>query len=207
MNNEREEFIHFLQELKLSDIDKILSKFEMYYQLLIDYNRYLNLISRATPAPEIWTYHFLDSLLPLKCIDLSNKKILDFGSGGGLPGIPVKLVVPSCKMVLLDSTQKKVKSLKEMIYKLNLTDCEAICSRLEDYYTEERFDYILCRAIKMEKRYFKPLHSLLKPTGTMLFYKAQDISDISDLQPKELIRENFSYGRRVIYALEPSQFR
>jgi len=79
MIKEKEEFIQFLQELKLSDIDTIISRFEKYYQLLIEYNQHINLFSRATPLSNLWTHHFLDSLLPLKVIDFSNKKIMDFG--------------------------------------------------------------------------------------------------------------------------------
>jgi len=206
MSNEREEFIYFLQELKLSDIDTIISRFELYYQLLIEYNQHINLFSRATPVSNLWTHHFLDSLLPLKVIDFSNKKIMDFGSGGGLPGIPVKLAVPSCKMVLLDSIHKRARATSEMIIKMELSDCESICSRLEDYYSDEKFDYILCRAVKMERRYYRHMKRLLKPEGLMLLYKAKDYNDIAALKPRELIREDFSYGKRVIYALKPSQF-
>jgi len=206
MSNEREEFIYFLQELKLSDIDTIISRFELYYQLLIEYNQHINLFSRATPVSNLWTHHFLDSLLPLKVIDFSNKKLMDFGSGGGLPGIPVKLAIPSCKMVLLDSIHKRARATSEMIIKMELSDCESICSRLEDYYSDEKFDYILCRAVKMERRYYRHMKRLLKPEGLMLLYKAKDYNDIAALKPRELIREDFSYGKRVIYALNPSQF-
>jgi 16S rRNA (guanine527-N7)-methyltransferase len=206
MSNEREEFIYFLQELKLSDIDTIISRFELYYQLLIEYNQHINLFSRATPVSNLWTHHFLDSLLPLKVIDFSNKKLMDFGSGGGLPGIPVKLAIPSCKMVLLDSIHKRARATSEMIIKMELSDCESICSRLEDYYSDEKFDYILCRAVKMERRYYRHMKRLLKPEGLMLLYKAKDYNDIAGLKPRELIREDFSYGKRVIYALNPSQF-
>ncbi|HOD59628.1 MAG TPA: 16S rRNA (guanine(527)-N(7))-methyltransferase RsmG [Candidatus Syntrophosphaera sp.] len=206
MSNEREEFIYFLQELKLSDIDTIISRFELYYQLLIEYNQHINLFSRATPVSNLWTHHFLDSLLPLKVIDFSNKKLMDFGSGGGLPGIPVKLAIPSCKMVLLDSIHKRARATSEMIIKMELSDCESICSRLEDYYSDEKFDYILCRAVKMERRYYRHMKRLLKPEGLMLLYKAKDYNDIAALKPRELIREDFSYGKRVIYALKPSQF-
>ena len=206
MIKEKEEFIQFLQELKLSDIDTIISRFEKYYQLLIEYNQHINLFSRATPVSNLWTHHFLDSLLPLKVIDFSNKKIMDFGSGGGLPGIPVKLAVPSCKMVLIDSIHKRARATSEMIIKMELSDCESICSRLEDYYSDEKFDYILCRAVKMERRYYRHMKRLLKPEGLMLLYKAKDYNDIAALKPRELIREDFSYGKRVIYALKPSQF-
>ena len=206
MIKEKEEFIQFLQELKLSDIETIISRFENYYQLLIEYNQHINLFSRATPLSNLWTHHFLDSLLPLKVIDFSNKKLMDFGSGGGLPGIPVKLAIPSCKMVLLDSIHKRARATSEMIIKMELSDCESICSRLEDYYSDEKFDYILCRAVKMERRYYRHMKRLLKPEGLMLLYKAKDYNDIAALKPRELIREDFSYGKRVIYALKPSQF-
>ncbi|HHZ14763.1 MAG TPA: hypothetical protein GX398_01420 [Candidatus Cloacimonetes bacterium] len=61
-------------------------RFEAYHQLLEEQNRMVNLVSRAEPSEKWWTKHFLDSLLLLKCLDLTGKKALDFGSGAGCRG-------------------------------------------------------------------------------------------------------------------------
>lgn len=207
MNGSRAAFDQFLSELKLPERDTILARFDSYHALLLELNARLNLFSRHAPADELWTKHFLDSLLPLKCVDFSRAKVLDFGSGGGLPGIPVKLAVPCCRMVLLDSVRKKARALVEMLDRLKLADCEVACSRVEEYSAAGGFDYILCRAVKLEQRYLKPLGNLLAPGGRLLCYKAKDRADIEPLKPLELLRTELDYGSRAIFALEKEQLK
>lgn len=206
MNDFKASFHKFLSELKLLEADDIMAGFDRYHALLVDLNLRLNLFSRSAPEDELWTKHFLDSLLPLKCIDFSGKKVLDFGSGGGLPGIPVKLAAPSCRMVLLDSVRKKTLALQKMVLDLELTDCEVVCSRLEDY-SAEGFDYILCRAVKLEPRYLKPLRDLLAPRGQLLCYKARDWADIEKFKPLQLLQMELPYGSRSILALGRDQLK
>ncbi len=208
MNDAMNIFALFLNELNLTDLDKLMSRFEEFHALLLEKNKQLNLFSRSTPDDELWTKHFLDSLVPLKCIDFTGKKVLDFGSGAGLPGIPVKLAVPDCQMILLDSVLKKTMAMHEMVEKLKLTDCDAVWKRLEEYALKNSgFDFILCRAVRLEERYLQPLQKLLAPSGKVIFYKAQDISDIEAYQPQELYRAEFDYGQRVIYSLESAQLK
>ncbi len=207
MNGARAAFEQYLSELGLPDRDQVLAGFDSYHILLLELNARLNLFSRHAPAEELWTKHFLDSLLPLKCVDFSGAKVLDFGSGGGLPGIPVKLAVPGCRMVLLDSVLKKTRALLEMVSKLELVDCEVVCSRLEDYSADGSFDYILCRAVKLQPRYLKPLRDLLAPGGKLLCYKAKDWADIAPLEPRELLKLELDYGSRAIFALDKAQLK
>ena len=207
MKSSRAAFSQFLDELKLPGRDGILAGFDSYHALLLELNSRVNLFSRHAPADELWTKHFLDSLLPLKCVDFTGAKVLDFGSGGGLPGIPVKLAVPGCRMTLLDSVLKKTCALEEMVARLELADCEVVCSRLEDYSARGGFDYILCRAVKLEQRYLKPLLNLLAPGGQLLCYKAKDWADIAPLKPLELLRMELEYGSRAIFALGEEQLK
>jgi 16S rRNA (guanine527-N7)-methyltransferase len=206
MNAERTTFAEFLNDLSLAEPDKTLLRFDEYHTLLPEKNAQLNLFSRATRDAELWTKHFLDSLVPLKCVDFTGKKVLDFGSGGGLPGIPLKLAVPDCRMTLLDSVRKKCVAMQEMVAALELTDCEVVCSRMEDHLTHRGgYDLILCRAVRLEQRYLKPLRRLLASNGKVLFYKAQENEDISDFEPEELIRLDLDYGQRTIFSLERAQ--
>ncbi len=147
-------------------------------------NRNVNLVSRNLPGDRFWVQHFLDSLLVLECLDLSCKTVLDFGSGGGLPGIPLKLVVPDCSLILLDSVRKKTRILEEIVHELGLSGVEVQNSRVEDYAfltVRPSFDYILCRAVALETRYIPPLRRLLKPGGMAVFYKAQKLDDLERL--------------------------
>lgn len=207
MNGCKAAFAAFLNGLGLPEPDAVLDRFQQYHALLLAKNRQLNLFSRATADEELWTKHFLDSLVPLKCIDFKGKKVLDFGSGGGLPGIPLKLAVPDCRMTLLDSVHKKAAALQEMVAQLDLTDCEVVCGRLEDYSAGYGFDLILCRAVRLEERYLRHLFRLLASSGRMLFYKAQELEDIAPYAPGLLYQEDFDYGSRAIYALGRMQLK
>ncbi|MDP2173209.1 MAG: class I SAM-dependent methyltransferase, partial [Candidatus Cloacimonadaceae bacterium] len=91
---DKQSFLNELRELGISDPETLYSALENYQRILKEKNELINLISRQTSEEDFWYKHFLDSLLVLKCLDLSGKKVLDFGSGGGLPGIPIKLATP-----------------------------------------------------------------------------------------------------------------
>lgn len=200
MSMEKDIFLGFLQELGPSEPQTLLKSFELFHSLLLEANAGLNLFSRTTAPSELWTKHFLDSLLPLNCVDFTGKNVLDFGTGGGLPGIPIKLAVPECRMSLLDSTRKKIMALDKIIAELELSDCKTVCSRLEDF-KGESFDFILCRAVKLEERYHAPLRRLLKPDGQLIMYKAKNIADLEGLKARELLRKELHYGERAIFAL------
>jgi 16S rRNA (guanine527-N7)-methyltransferase len=177
-------FEAYLQS-RFGDSGKLLKRFEHYHQLLIAANRNVNLVSRNLPQDRYWIQHFLDSLLALECLDLSDKIVLDFGTGGGLPGIPLKLVLPGLSLTLLDSVQKKTRILHEMAVELGLSDLVVETARLEDYAFVARrpsFDYVLCRAVALEERYIPPLRRLLKPSGMAVFYKAQKLDDLERLR-------------------------
>ncbi len=163
---------------------ELLPGFQLYLDELYAINAQVNLVSRQMVKEDYWQYHFLDSLLIFKCMDLVGGKALDFGTGGGLPGIPVKLVRPEMDMTLLDSVGKKAKCLDHIIDALRLKNCSAVWSRLEDYAKAmpgNRFDYILCRSVRMEPAFFEPMFKLLKSDGKAIFYKAHQAEDVTVL--------------------------
>jgi len=185
----KDRFRQFLEQHFPARVEHLLSGFENYLDLLYDINQRVNLVSRQMPKDNYWLYHFLDSLLIVNCMDLSGEKILDFGSGGGLPGIPLKLAFPDLKLTLLDSVSKKIRCLEQMISELKLQNCRAVWNRLEDFATSartERYDLILCRSVKLESGFIEPLHKLLKPGGKAVFYKAQSLDDVSVLDNIEV---------------------
>ena len=96
MKDDKQIFEDYLKSLELENINQLMGRFEHYYNLLTTTNRKVNLVSRNIPLDRYWVQHFLDSLVALECLDLEGKFVLDFGSGGGLPGIPLKLAVPDC---------------------------------------------------------------------------------------------------------------
>ena len=158
---------------------ELMSAFNNYVNHLWNINKQINLISRKTPKDEYWTLHILDSILPASFFNFSGLRILDFGSGGGLPGIPLKLLFPSCQIYLLDSINKKMLAVKNIIKSLDVQECFTIVSRLEDM--EEKwdnyFDLIVCRSVKILPKYKKKMLSLLKNKGKILLYKSRLLED------------------------------
>ncbi len=133
------------------DIDKkTLELFDRYYELLIFYNEKINLTS-ITAREDVDIKHFADSIVLLRYTDLSGKHIADIGTGAGFPGIPLKIMCPDCKMVLMDSLGKRVTFLKEVIKELGLTDTVAVHGRAEDLAKDrqyrEMFDTVTSRAV------------------------------------------------------------
>ena len=155
-------------------------KFENYLLLLLDWNKKINLISRKTERDEYWLKHFLDSLLPIEEIDFSNKTILDFGTGGGLPGIPIKLLYPNCKMYLLESRRKKADAVKNIVKVLDAKQCFTIVSRIEDLADEYNnfFDIIVSRSVKILPEYKNKMFKILKKNGRIILYKSKKMEDV-----------------------------
>ncbi len=122
---------------------------EKYLELLIEANSRMNLTAIRDPA-EIRVRHFEDSIKLLDAADFRDKKLLDIGSGAGLPGLPLKISEPSIDLTLLDSTGKKVDFLRAACDSLGLTDVKTICARAEELaHTDARetFDVVTARGV------------------------------------------------------------
>ena len=180
-------FIDFLRREFPDNHQEILTEFEHLHTLLTEANRRINLISRKIPPEEYWTIHFLDSILPHKLIKEGTGKILDLGTGGGLPGIPLKIIKPSLELHLLDSRTKKIDVLKKMIKKLDLSGCFTIVSRLEELedHWNQYFDCIVSRSVRITPRLLKKMHELLSDNGEILLYKSHSPEDLKFLGKME----------------------
>ncbi len=186
---QKREFENFIKIHFNTRYNMIMRTFEKYLEILTEENKKVNLVSRKTSVNDFWTIHFLDSILPVAYVNFDQKKILDFGSGGGLPGLPIKIVIPDTIVYLLDSRQKKVNILKKIIKKLDLKDCFTIVSRLENLNKEweNYFDVIICRSVKILPDYKDKMMKLLKKDGKIMLYKSKKLDDISLFETKEII--------------------
>ena len=147
MNKDR--FISEIEKLGIEITEKKLEQLEKYYELLIEYNKVMNLTG-ITEKDEVYLKHFYDSLTISKIVDLKKENNLcDLGSGAGFPGIVIKIFYPNLKIVLVDSLNKRIKFLNKVIEELNLKDIEAVHIRIEEYAKEnkEKFDIVTARAV------------------------------------------------------------
>lgn len=145
----KEEFIEDLKEINININDEQLNKLEEYYNLLIEYNKVMNLTG-ITEKKEVYLKHFYDSLTLNKAINLKNiNNLCDIGSGAGFPGLVIAIMFPNIKITLVDSLNKRIEFLNTVIDKLKLNNVTAIHSRIEEYskhHTNE-FDVVTCRAV------------------------------------------------------------
>jgi len=131
--------------------EKKYNQFMEYKALIKEWNEKVNLTA-IKEDEEIVKKHFIDSMKVFKFDELkSAKNIIDIGTGGGFPGIPMKIIKPEINIVLLDSLNKRIKFLNEVIKSLDLKDIKAIHGRAEDFAQEkqyrEKFDVAVSRAV------------------------------------------------------------
>lgn len=142
-------FIEEVEKLGIEVTDIKLKQLEKYYELLIEYNKVMNLTG-ITDKEQVYLKHFYDSLTIIKIIDLENQETLcDLGSGAGFPGIVLKIFYPNLKITLIDSLNKRINFLNKVIEELNLKDITAIHTRIEDYaiLNKEKYDVVTARAV------------------------------------------------------------
>ena len=142
-----------LGELEIALTDQQLEQFYRYYELLVEWNKVMNLTA-ITEMEDVVTKHFVDSLSLVKAVkdlETAEYRILDLGTGAGFPGIPLKIAFPNLQITLLDSLNKRIKFLNEVISQLGLRKIEAIHGRAEDYGCDkeyrETYDFCVSRAV------------------------------------------------------------
>ncbi len=165
-----------LKKLNISIDEDQKSKFSKYYSLLLEKNKVMNL-TRITDEEEIVIKHFVDSLMIAKVVEMEKvESLIDVGTGAGFPGIPIKIMWPEIKVTLLDSLDKRVGFLKEVIEELNLEGAEAIHGRAEDFGQDEnyreKFDLCSSRAVADLSVLSEYCIPFVKEQGEFISYKA-----------------------------------
>lgn len=180
-----EEFKKELQDLGISLTEEMLMKLEKFYELLISWNEKMNL-TRITNKEDVYLKHFYDSLTLIRVINLSDVETLcDVGSGAGFPGIVLKIVFPNLKITLIDSLNKRVNYLNEIIKCLELENIEAIHIRCEDYakVNREKYDVITARAVASLKILSELCIPMAKVNGHFVAMKANINEEIAEAIP------------------------
>ena len=147
-------FLTQLHELGIEITDEQLKKFYLYYRELVKWNTVINLTA-ITELPDVLEKHFLDSLSIVKVIPKEKLNagisLIDIGTGAGFPGIPLAIVFPKTKVVLMDSLNKRLNFLNRMIEELHLENARTVHARAEDLARQknyrEKFDVVCSRAV------------------------------------------------------------
>jgi len=165
-------------EINLSDLQ--MQQFIDYYELMVQWNEVMNLTS-ITSFPEVLLKHFIDSLSIVKVYRPTKDKIIDMGTGAGFPGIPLKIAFPETEIVLLDSLNKRILFLEEVIQKLNLKGITALHGRAEDYGRNieyrGQFDLCVSRAVAKLTSLSEYCLPYVKKGGYFISYKSGKVEE------------------------------
>jgi len=182
----KELFINEVKNLGIEVTSEKLSKLDLFYKLLIEWNEKINLTT-IIEEENVYLKHFYDSLTLFRDIDLNKEiRICDVGSGAGFPGIVLKIFFPNINITLIDSLNKRIIYLNDIIDKLGLDNIKAIHSRMEDFSKihEEEFDYITARAVSQLPILCEISVKALKINGSLVFMKANCEEELVNIDKK-----------------------
>lgn len=168
---------------KSADIDinkEQCEKFQIYYEMLLNYNKRINLTS-ITESDKIIEKHFLDSILILKYVDIpKGANIADVGTGAGFPGVPLKIIRPDIELTLMDSLNKRIVFLEDLCSKLEI-DVDAVHIRAEeagqDLVFRKSFDIVTARAVAKMSVLSEYCIPLAKEKGIFLAMKGPSVDE------------------------------
>jgi 16S rRNA (guanine527-N7)-methyltransferase len=176
-----------LAELGLALDEAKRQKLIDYIHLLNKWNKVHNLTAVRDPE-EMVTLHLLDSLAVLPHVRAN--RLLDVGSGAGLPGIPFAICLPELQVTVMDSSQKKASFMRQAKAELGLPNLEVECGRVEDYQPQAPFDVITSRAFSELALFVKLTRHLGAPGGQWLAMKGvypQEELDRLQLKPSQVL--------------------
>ena len=174
-------FIKELEELGLSLTSLQMDQFLSYYEILVEWNKVMNLTT-ITEFNEVISKHFIDSLSLIKIIDLQKvNSVIDVGTGAGFPGVPLKIVFPHLDILLLDSLNKRVKFLDTVIDQLKLDHISTLHGRAEEIAVNklyrEKYDLCVSRAVANLSTLSELCLPFVKVKGYFVSYKGDIIQD------------------------------
>ena len=186
-----------LKQWNLELTEEKQNKFQVFYDMLVEKNKVMNLTA-ITDFDEVVEKHFLDNLSLIQVLDLNQPmKVLDLGTGAGFPGIPLKIMFPELKITLMDSLNKRILFLNEVVDTLGLTDVETVHARAEELARKqdyrEKYDLCVSRAVanlSTLSEYCLPFVSL---GGKFIPYKSGEV----DEEVKQAKRAVFLLGGKI----------
>lgn len=178
---EFEEFKNvFCEKAKIVEIninEEQIKKFYLYMKMILEWNEKINLTAIVDPK-EIIIKHFIDSIVIAKYIK-EGSSVIDIGTGAGFPGIPLKIIRPDIEIVLLDSLNKRIKFLDEVILKLKLEKVKTLHGRIEEIGKNkeyrEKFDYSTSRAVANLAVLSEYMLPMVKVSGICISMKGSNV--------------------------------
>ncbi len=178
------QFCKDLEELHLVLSDSQMEQFILYYEMLVEKNKVMNLTA-ITDFDEVFKKHFIDSLSLVKAYDMNQSEggisVIDVGTGAGFPGIPLKIAFPNLKVTLLDSLNKRIDFLNDVISELKLNEIKTIHGRAEDYakpgQLREQYDLCVSRAVAHLSVLAEYCLPYVKVGGKFISYKSEKITE------------------------------
>lgn len=174
-------FDNKLNELGITLNETQKKQFDQFYELLVEWNKVMNLTG-ITEYEEVNEKHFVDSVSIVKSVDMNQvESVIDVGTGAGFPGIPLKIVFPHLKVVLLDSLNKRINFLNTVIDELGLENISTIHGRAEDFAKKpeyrEQFDLCVSRAVANLATLSEYCIPYVKKDGMFVPYKSGEIDE------------------------------
>ena len=181
-----------------------LEKLDIVFKEMINTNKYLNL-TRITEEKDVYLKHFYDSLTLVKIYDFTSQKTLcDIGTGAGFPGLILKIFYDNLEVSLVDSLQKRVNYLNNLISKLNLKGIKAYHKRAEELIKEnKKYDIVTARAVARLSKLLPITMPLLKDNGSFLAMKGKATIEIEEA--KSLMKKNKWYIERKEFFCLPNK--
>lgn len=183
------------EELGIEPVDSLLDALEYYLIELKRWNRTYN-ITGIKEDTEIVQKHFLDSLLYLEYVK-DTDEVMDVGTGGGFPGLVMKLMKPSLRMILVEPSRKKVAFLKHIIYDLKLKDVTIYQKRVEEL-KDIKVDVVVSRALFSLKEMIKRTSHILKENGLIVMNKGPEVLDELKIINKKYSHINIRVNERIL---------
>ncbi|MGM9971944.1 MAG: 16S rRNA (guanine(527)-N(7))-methyltransferase RsmG [Anaeroplasmataceae bacterium] len=194
--------MNFKDELKTLNIEltpDMQEKFDIYYKFLVEYNKFVNLTA-ITDHDEVFIKHFYDSLILTTELPKEKISLCDVGAGAGFPSVPCAIYNKDINVTIVDSLNKRIVFLNELVKKLNINNVSAIHNRAEDFATDyrEAFDVVTARAVARLNILVELCLPLVKVGGIFIALKSTD----GDAELSEALNAINILGGKVIKSNE-----